>query len=126
MTKALTGLGPPKRASLKNSRGYAGVTRAGRFDRKHCLLLTTVLAHLDEAAMTGGGALHSAVNKGLMLTAIPGFRGGRDASGSLQAATTSGCFATGRWAGLQLRCISRVEGVTVRRLGGRWRKIRVK
>lgn len=58
---------------------------------------------MDEAISTAGGVPQSSLDKGLMLTAIPGmFVAGEmlDWEAPTGGYLISGCFATGRWAGL--------------------------
>lgn len=106
MTKALTGLGLDglKRALLQEFARPLPEDPA----TLAALIKALPIAHngprpMDEAISTAGGVPQSALDKGLMLNAIPGmFVAGEmlDWEAPTGGYLISACFATGRWAGL--------------------------
>ena len=106
MTKALTrlGLDPLKRALLQEFARPLPEDPAALAGLIKALPVThNGPRPLDEAISTAGGVPQGAVNKGLMLEAIPGvFVAGEmlDWEAPTGGYLISGCFATGRWAGL--------------------------
>lgn len=106
ITKALTGLGldPLKRSLLQEFARPLPEEPAALA----ALIKALPVAHdgprpMDEAISTAGGVARTAVDNGLMLHAVPGmFVAGEmlDWEAPTGGYLISGCFATGRWAGL--------------------------
>ncbi len=91
---------PPQKIALFHEMAKRGAAPAAAL--KHLPILGARLRPMDEAISTAGGVKQTAMNKGLMLTALPGvFCAGEmlDWEAPTGGYLLTACLATGRWAG---------------------------